>query len=81
MINYRPISLLTAISKVFERATYHRVHHHLQVSKLKKKKEREEGEREREEKKTKMVCEDQETDIQKKSSRRQLVQRTPIAKQ
>jgi hypothetical protein len=29
--NYRPISLLTAISQVFETAMYHRLNHHLQV--------------------------------------------------
>ena len=31
MTNYRPISSLTAISKVFETAMYHRLNHHLQV--------------------------------------------------
>ena len=31
MMNYRRISLLTAVSKVFETAMYHRLNHHLQV--------------------------------------------------
>jgi hypothetical protein len=31
LTNYRSISLLTAISMVFETAMYHRLNHHLQV--------------------------------------------------
>jgi hypothetical protein len=31
MMNYRHISLLTAVSKVFETAMYRRLNHHLQV--------------------------------------------------
>ena len=31
MTNYGPISLLTAISKAFETATYQTLNHHLQV--------------------------------------------------
>jgi hypothetical protein len=31
MMNYRPISLLTAVSKVLETPMYHRQNHHLQV--------------------------------------------------
>jgi hypothetical protein len=31
MTNYRPISLLTAISKIFETAMYHRLNHHLHI--------------------------------------------------
>jgi len=32
MANYRPISLLPVFSKVFEKAMYHRLNHHLQAN-------------------------------------------------
>jgi hypothetical protein len=32
MTNYRPISLLTAFSKIFEKAMYSRLNHHLHTN-------------------------------------------------
>jgi hypothetical protein len=34
MSNYRPISLLTSFSKVFEKVIYNRVHNHIKVNKI-----------------------------------------------